>query len=879
MNEQPKPPVWADRFLGWFCREEDLEVLQGDLHELFQQRLTSAGPGIARMKYVWEVLSLFRPFAWKEITFTPDSIAMYRHYVKASFRHLKRNKAYSLINVLGLSLGILCTLVLFLKIRHEVSFDSHHADADRMYRIVTRIEKYGKVEYEAGVPYPFYEAFLADFPELEGITFLDGNVGNEVSIEDSMGQVKRFREKEEYVIATQSEYFQLFEYEWLAGNSETALSEPYSVVITDKLAETYFGTINVLGKSVSLESGKSWQITGVIESPPLTTDFPFRLFMTQDMTGPKSWGMYHWKGVSSSVQCYVKLPIGMKPEELESRLPEFLAKYVSFEENENWYLSLQPLANLHSDQVYGQLYSGGGISPSMPWALGLIALIILITACINFVNLNTALIAKRAKEIGVRKVLGSLKGQIIRYFLTETGLVILAAALFAMVALTPTVNLLQDLLGFDLSLHSLLNRDVLIGTGALILGMLVIAGVYPALLMGRMNARMALKKQAFTLRGTGVVLRKSLMVMQFAISQVLIICTLISYQQVNFFLRSPLGFEKEAVIEMSVPYEEGEEQLLAWSHAVSQIPSVEAATFSNTGAASEDVWGSPYQYYSTDSTGEILKGKVQVKGVDDHYLTVYGIDLIAGGNLRPSERIEQVIVNEAFIKEIGEVSPEAVIGKYIRIWGQEKAPIVGVVRNFTTESLKETMSPVVLVSQTSANQFGVRIQGESLHAAIPQLEAAFLSFFPGRVFEYSFLDEKLARFYVHEQQAAYLFRLASGLAILIGCLGLFAIMTFLVEKRTREIGIRKVLGASVSSIWWLFGTDFSRIVCIAFLIATPVAWFAMREWLADFANRIEIGFSTFLIAIGISLLTMFLTIGYRTFKAAIADPIKALRQE
>ena len=875
-TKEIRPPRWAEKWLKWFCREEDLEILLGDVYEMFEKRVKNQGATPARLHFVLDVFSLFRPFAWKKIQ--PDSFtfAMYKHYFIASIRNLKKSLNYSLIHVLGLSLGILCSTILFMKIRHELKFDNYHPDADRIYRIVTITENPNKTEYDPGLCYPFREAFALDFPELEAVTLIDGNVGSIIRVPNKNGEEQIYDESS--LIAVSPDYFDLFHYEWLAGSPQTVLQQPYELVITDELALKYFGTTDVIGKQMSLEAGQYWDISGVVKRPPSHTDFPFQLFKTQTMDGPKAWGMYQWSSSSSSVQCYFKLPSHLSPEQIEAQLPDFIEKHYLPEDAEKMSMSLQALSEIHFDQQYGLLYSKPAIARSSLWAIGLIGLVILLSACINFINLNNALIFRRAKEIGIRKVLGSIRKQIVRYFLVETGLLVFISLLITIALTGMLIPRLSFLLDAELELNLLADFQLIGFWGLLFVLIMLLAGLYPAIRLSSLPPTLALKNQFRQKWKDRISLRQGLLVTQFLIAQVLIICTLIAHRQMQFFQQAPLGFDKEAVVQLRMPSEYEIEELVAWRAKMNENPAVKGVAFSNTGAASNNTWGSVYVYYPEDTLKPVVEGKLEVKAVDEHYLEVYGMELLAGKNLRYSESIDQIIVNEAFARQVVEGDPEQVVGRTMSVWGQ-KAPIIGLVKDFTTQSLKEKIEPVALISQTSANSVGVKVEGQNLQAVIPQLKSDFEAIFPAQLFDYHFLDEEIAEFYEAEQRATQIFQLAALLAIFIGCMGLFGMISFLTERRTKEIGIRKVLGAPIAHIWYLFTKDFGLQLLTGFVLATPLAWYVMREWLSDFAYHINIKPDTFIWAFLISAVIMLLTVSYKILRAARMNPVYSLRDE
>lgn len=875
-DPSPQPPKWADRFLEWFCKEEYLEVLKGDVYELFAQRVAQQGERKARLHFVFDVLDLFRPFAWKHFWNIRPNTIMIRHHIHASIRNLWLHRGSSLVNLLGLCLGMICAICLFLKVQYEWTFNAHYKDSDRIYRLVSEITEYGNVMYSGGNYYPIAEALSIDFPDIEAIALIDGTMrGSGINIERENGERDQFKVRE--IAMVNADYFQVFAHEWIMGDPASALRAPHRAVITEDLAMRLFGHTDVIGLRLGLENEFDAEITGLIKSPPPNSDVGFHLYFSQELAIPKRWGLYSWAGTSGSVQCFVKLAPHQTALQVEERLPDFLLKHRGEDPEEAIEMFLQPLQEMHFDPRF-HVYDVAPVSRSSVIAMGLLGLLLLLTACINFVNFNTALISKRAKEIGIRKILGSLQRHIVLYFLSETAIISFFALLLAISLSWLLLPFLSPLLGMELSGNPLFQGNFWILSLMIWTGVTLLAGFYPALLLARLAPDLALRNQTSKRYGKGLNLRKGLIIFQFAVTQILVVCVLVASRQMDYFLETPLGLDKTAVLEMGLPMGNEKAQRLSFRQQMMQIPGVLSVSFSNTGSASTDVWNSPYEYSPTDNEAPLFKGKTQVKASDESFLDVYGLSLLYGQNLRVSESEQQVLINETFLKELGLAMPTQVLGASLTIWGKPYR-IVGVIQDFTTQSLKQAHQPVAIISNPSNHLCGLRLEPAQIQQSIPAIREVYTSFFPNHLFDYYFLDERIALFYEAEKRGTQLFRLAAGIAIIIGCMGLLGLISFLTTRRFKEIGIRKVLGADMKDIVRLFFKEFSWLVGIGFAIAVPVSIYLMSSWLETFANHISLELDIYLMTLGFSFLLVGLTVGYQVYQAANADPLESIRTE
>ncbi|MFD2571015.1 ABC transporter permease [Spirosoma soli] len=816
---------------------------------------------------------------------------MLKNYLTTALRALKRNWSYSIINVLGLTLGLACCLLLFVAIRYELSFDKHNANADRIYRMLgaNKTEPDGKPN--TGITFPALAALRNDFPELKHQLTLVTRIKSAVVAVPGKANVdtKRFQETDGVIAFAEPEYFNLFNYTWEKGSPQTALTNPNTVVLSERIAHKYFGDTNPMGKIIRLENRMDFVVTGVIQDPLPTSSMPFEVFLSHasvlayGSTSPPD----DWKSTYGGAQIYMMLPPAQAGAEtpaarMERQLVGFVNKYHAPEDAKTLAYVLQPLTDIHFATNIAN-YAQRSISIEMIWAMVLIGLFILGTACINFINLATAQAVRRSREVGVRKVLGSTRGQLVRQFLGETsvltGVALVLALFIAQVAL-PYVGELLNIKPGAVTLFSPTVIGFLVALGVLTT---VLAGFYPALVLSGYQPILALKGKMQT-AGTGgyLTLRRGLIIGQFAISQLLIIGTIIAYSQMKYFRSADLGYNKDAVLTMPLPDNDAG-KIANLRAKLTSLPGIQSISFGMTSPSSTSNWTTGFRFGNDDKDPGF---GILMRPADTAYARTYGLKLLAGRMYQPADSIRELVINETFMKRLGFQKPEQVIGKLMTVAGESvKKPIVGVVKDFNMFSLRERVEPSVLTTQlgnyrTIAIKLSTQQGGsEGIRQLLKQVETAWTATFPEFVFSYEFLDETLANFYKSEQQTYSLFQLLAGIALFIGCLGLYGVVAFMAETRTKEVGVRKVLGASTAHIFGLFSIDFIRLVLIALLLSSPIAWYIMNQWLQKFAYKIEIEWWMFalagLLAVGIALLT----VSFQSVKAALMNPVKSLRAE
>lgn len=804
---------------------------------------------------------------------------MIKNYLKIALRNLRKNKSHTIINIGGLSLGIICSLVIFLVIQFDLSFDNWHTDSHRIYRVVTENTDYGILDHNSGGPYPRAEAIRNDINGIEYVALVNTNFRSAVvSIPGRSSTGKKFKEEE--LAFVDPEYFNIFTYKWVAGDPETALQKPNTVVLTEGFANKMFQSTDVIGHSLTVftEDFVDVEITGVIKDPPKNTDFPFKIFVASNSRSRAGYTYAEtdteWSSTSSGYQNYVKLKPGITPEEINKQFDPLITKYSGEEVAADKNYFLQPLSDIHFDARFDN-YSGRIIEKKTLLALGIIGFLLLLTACINFVNLNTAIAVHRSKEVGLRKTLGGTKTQLTLHFLGETALIALISIILGIGITEVVLHGIEPILGFTPVLNLFSNPELILFLGLLFIVITIAAGWYPARHLSSYSPIDAIRNKINASYGQGLVLRRSLIIIQFAITQILVIGTVIISSQIKFFQSKDLGYNKEAIVEVTIPNDD-EQVLNTFKNQLLLESGIQNITFSNTGTTSNNTWSANYLIMK-DSVR--FENNAHVKFVDNDFVETYGLTILAGRDLAPSDTVNEYLVNEAFAKQVGyENNYEKLLGKYNRFYGID-APIVGVVKDFNTQSLHTELPPVVITTRRNFYVGAIQINQEQTKDALSAIEETYKLAFPDYVFEYEFLDDSIAKMYEHEQRTARIMDAFTFVAIVIGYLGLFGLISYMATTRTKEIGVRKVLGATLADILKIFGMELTLLTGISFIVAAPISWYLMQKWLSDFAYRIEIGAEIFAIAFLGTIVLAILTVGYKSFSAAMQNPVDSLRSE
>ncbi len=798
---------------------------------------------------------------------------MIQNYFKTALRTLARNKSYTALNVAGLAVGIGACLLIFLVVQFELSFDNFHKDKDRIYRVVSVPGKdEGPFDPEPGAPLPVAQGLRTDFPQLEQVAAVFGRDGQVTVLDDRKLAAKKFNE-ENGVYFAEPQFFDIFSFAWLAGNPKTALSMPNTVILTRSTADKYFGDWKTAtGRNIKFANKDIYRVTGILQDLPANTDFPLKVVVSyRSLTNVDP---TDWVGIYGRGYTFVRLPPGLSAAQFDAGLHTFESRHVP-EKRQRRGLVLQPLSGMHFDPRFGN-YSRRTFSNELITSLSLTAAFLLIIACVNFVNLATAQAVNRSREVGVRKVLGSTRGQLIRQFLGEAGVITVLAMVAAVCLAAMTLPLLNGLLQTGVSLR--LDDLRLLGfLGLVALSVTVLAGLYPAFVLSGFNPISSLKNKLTVAKTSGISLRRGLVVLQFCIAQVLIICVLVVSSQMNYFRHASLGFDKESIV--NVPLPDDSLSLLkveALRHELLLQPGIERVCFSTFSPLDNEIWSN--QFYFDHSTKK-TDFQAYFKWSDADFFKTYQPEVVAGRTYGPSDTLREFVVNETLVRKLGLRDPKEIIGKEIRFW-DKKAPVVGVVKDFFTNSLQKPIWPIILGCwRDSYEMIGIKLRTGEAGPTMAAVQKIWTGAFPDYVYEYKFLDKKIDSYYKEEARLSVLYRVFAGIAIFISCLGLYGLVSFMAAKRTREIGVRKVLGASVPQIIYLLAREFTVLIGIAFLTAAPIAGYFMHRWLEGFTYRTTLDVDIFMLALAGSVLIAWGTVGYRAFRAAVANPVNSLRSE
>jgi putative ABC transport system permease protein len=790
------------------------------------------------------------------------------NYLKTAFRHLVRYKTYSLINIMGLAVGIACCLLVLMYVSHELSFDSFHHDVDRIFRIAQRIQKEAAELETARVAAPLIPAIRENFPEVEHA------VRFQLATWDSLVERGEKKFYEEWVMIAEGDIFKVLTIPFVRGNPEKALDRPGTVVITERIAKKYFGSEDPINETLTLW-GNAVEVTGVIQDCPGNTHLRYDIIVSlngfEDVWNLDNWG---WTGFYA----YVKLKPFVDPKNFEEKISHIASIYAREELEEGGVIFtfyLQPIASIH---LHSNLVSEIG-SPGNPkniYIFSVLGFLILLISCINFTNLSTARSANRAKEVGVRKVVGAHRVQLARQFLCES---VLAAALSTVIALMIVAIVLphfNKLTGQDFSFRSLLKPSILLTLIGISLLAGAIAGSYPAFLLSRFQPVRILKSSTGP-DSRGNVIRKVLVVGQFCITIVLVIGTLVVYKQVSYMKNMYLGFEKEQKLIIPGNIRERYESLKA---EFLKHPSI-------TGAAA--CWNVPGRLANLIEAR--LVGEEEEKAqsmnfyyVDHDFIPQYNIEMVAGRAFQKEIRSDinnSFILNETAVRAFGFSSPEEVLGKKMYEGGSGGiGTIIGVTKDFFYKGLQTEVEPLVMQFRPDFfSTLSLEIRTDNLNETLSFVENKWNELQLGRLFSYFFLDEDFDRHYRSEENLGRLYATLTLLALFVSCLGLGGLSALTAEQRTKEIGVRKVLGASVPHIVFLLLSEFTKWILVASLVAWPVAYFSMQKWLQEFAYRTNIGLWVFVSSAALAFFISVFTVSYQSLKAAAANPVDSLRYE
>jgi putative ABC transport system permease protein len=881
MNNET-PPRLARQFLNYFLRKSLCEEVRGDLEEKFYLDLKKKSAFKAKLNYWYQVVNYLRPFAIQKRKSHLNHYDMFQSYFKIGWRSLSKQRMYSSIKIGGFALGIAACLLITLFIKDELSYDLHYPDGDRIYRVVVAYNFKGEAGKDVWFQAPFANALREDYPEIEkagryNSSELFGAGSKEIRRADRIENTY-----EEGFVYFDQELFDIFKLPMVYGNPAHALDEPNTIVITKRKSEKYFPHEDPVGKTLILNDDEKnpFKIGGVIEDFPATSHFQFDFIMTMK-------GVEFWKGEQSTWNAtnyptYVLLRKGADANQLQKKLTGIIDKYLlpvwlkdgvpdaKVMAKSAWF-ELQPVKDIYlrSEGIQDPV-SHGDIR--FVWLFGAIALFILILAMINFINLSTAKSANRAKEVGLRKTVGSLRINIINQFLTESliySFFSFAVGLVLASLLLPYFNMLAaKSIVFPWNEWQLF--PILI-VAALVVG--ILAGLYPAFYLSSFNPASVLKGNVS--RGSkSATLRSWLVVFQFTTSVVLIIATFVIYRQVEYILNKKVGFDKEQVMLIQGTNTLGK-KIKTFKGELLQLSQVKSATVSDF---------LPIRGTKRNGNGFTNEGRdkidrsvgVQVWGVDYDYVKTLGMKIVDGRNFDEKMASDStgIIINQTMARKLGLKNP---IGKRIQNW--QVYTVIGVVEDFHFESLRNKIEPLCFILGNNSNIVSVKVNTSSMRSVTHSIEEIWKKFSPNQPIRYTFLNESFARMYDDVQRMGRIFITAAGLAIVVACLGLFALSAFMVEQRSKEISIRLVLGASLKTIFNLLTLNFLKLVLASVIIAVPIGWYIMNDWLQNFTYRTDVTWDVFVIAGLVAVLIALLTISYQSVRAAFVNPVDSLKSE
>jgi len=808
-------------------------------------------------------------------------------------RRFFRRKLTTTLHIVGLTLGITVCLLIGLFIQYELSFDAYESKADRTYRINQVWVDFGKKNFHFSTPFPLADQIRKDVPGLEYVT----KVHNPFQSIIEINPTKRF--KQDHVMMTDPEFLDVFDVKVVEGNAYEALRKPYQALLTQTTAKKFFGNEDPLGKTFIFNDSFNVTVGGIIKDFPGNTHLPASMLLSlSERESYVGTNTTHYGSVSGG-STFIVLPRGSKPGSgLKTALQSI---YDRFANNQPWAgkdhreeVEVQPLSDVH----FNSKYAGGGewvkaINTSWLWFFGSVGLAVLILACINFVNLSTAQALSRAKEIGVRKSVGAGRFQLIFQFLSEAFVLVTFSAVLAVIITKLSLPYINDLSEKQITFDILHSPLLLVSLLAGICFTTLMAGIYPAFIITRFHPATTLKTGSVNTTPQSSWLRKGLVVTQFSISVCLLIGLLLIGKQMNYMQHKDLGFDKDNIAIISVPFEQDIKKKLLFENELRNIPGIRRWSFSTSPPSGADGihWGTVMSVVGQSDPNQ--KGVTTIM-TDDKFCSLYELKLKAGRffnisdtsavsqSIPEGQRFPKCVVNEKLVQELGFQSTQAALGK--RFWigmMNWNAEIVGVVADFNVGSLHEAITPT-LVTQflPFCNKVSIKIQaGADIPATISKINAGYKKAYPSGIFEFNFLDQELDALYKADVRLYSLFKIFSALAMLISCLGLWGLITFAAQQRVKEIGVRKVLGASVPDIVSLLTRDFVILVLISIVIAAPLAWMGIHKWLQDFAYRIHIGSAAFIIAAVAAILIALITVSFQAIRAAVANPAKSLRTE
>jgi len=811
---------------------------------------------------------------------------MFSNNLKLAFRNLRAQKGFAVLNILGLAVGIAAVLLIFRIVHYELSFNKNFQNYERIVRIVTKdVGLDGEESFTRGLPLPAMSAVKNTVPQLAATSRIKEYWPTVLVPNPTGGPALKKFSIAQYKISffVEPDFFQIFDFKWLSGDKNTALKEPNTLVLTQTLAEMCFGKWeNALGQTLLIENDPM-TVQGVVADAPVNCDLPINLVLSYStILSNKEKYEYRedWGSTSSNDQQFGLLADASQFQAANNLVTQVGQKEYSEEgrgSRSTRQHHLQVFSELHYDDRYGTSATHV-ISKSRLWVLSSIGFLVLLMACFNFINLSTAQALRRSKEVGVRKTLGGSRGNLFGQFMFETALVVLFSLVVGTFLAWAASPFLEQISEVPTELPFLSQPIVFAFLSVLGIAVTLLSGFYPALILAGFNPIRALKNDSSERSIGGSSVRKGLVVLQFMIAQALVVGTIITLGQLDYVRNMDLGFKKDLVYTFGVNGDSlSQSKLAGLKQRLQQIPGVESVAFGSDQPASGNTWANNFAFgRGTDDQ----KFSTTMKFCDADFQKTYGLQLLAGRWLEPSDTAKEYVVNETMLKKMGIKNPEEALGKEIRTGRNQWRKVVGVVKDFHAHSAHRTVEPLLMATSLKRMySAGVKIAPQNISATTAAIQREFDNTYPEQVFDPAFFDESIAEFYIAENRFSATCKGFGLLAIFISCLGLLGLAAHAAQRRTKEIGVRKVLGASTLGITGLLTKDFLKLVIIAIVIASPIAYYLMQRWLADFAYRIDIQWWMFVTAALAAVSIAFLTVAFQSVRAALANPVKSLRSE
>lgn len=796
---------------------------------------------------------------------------MFRLNLKIALRNLWKNKGYTLINILGLSIGMASCILVFIFINFQLSFDGSYKNHDRIYRVVTDWKYNSFSDKSAGAPIPFTAAARNEIAGLEKVGAIAKQDGI-IHTKDGKG-IETLKSQEDVYYA-EPEFFDIITFNWLYNKPAQALKEPNTVALSAAIAKRFFGSAeNAIGKTLRFGTKTDLKVTGIFEDMPQNSSFPLKIVISY-----RTFGLMDntcWTCVNSSLSSYVLLKEGMDIADLQKTLAQFNKKYYTDKNVPgNQVNRLQPLAEIHFNSQYDN-FANTSTSKHQLYVLGIIGLFLIFTACINFINLNTAQAVNRSKEVGVRKVMGSMRKQLIAQFLTETLAVVLIALLIACVLSELAIPLMENLFSNQISFSLFDSPVIFVFMIVLVIFVSFLAGFYPAVIMSGFNPALAIKNKV-RLNNKGLSLRKILVIVQFTITIILIIATITIVRQMEYIQQKPLGFKTDAVVMVGIPGDSlSRSRQSVFKEKILQISGVEEFSYCQNAPLSEDVTSGDFSFNHLKNTDF----EIRIIKADEEYFKIFDLKIIAGKTYAKSDTTNGYVVNETFIKKLNIVNPQNAIGKILDINGVG-IPVVGVVKDFNDKSLRENISGLAISADKKQYwQAAIKIEAKHMLPVMKQIEELWNANFSHGIYNPKFVNDNIENYYQNEKIMGQLFKVFAGVIIFISFIGLFGLISFVANQRTKELAIRRVLGASTFQVMQLLNNSFLIMVFIANLIAWPVAYIMATKWLSGFAYKMELNIWPFLFSMLTSLLLTFVITSFKSYRAAVSNTVDALKTE